>query len=65
MHFLIGILVKGATVFLTNLIIGLASEKMIATSFFAIAESVAKSTKTEADDAWLKALKESYEGLNK
>lgn len=55
------ILTKGLTTFLTKLLISVASEKMVAYSFFKIAEAVAKSTATKHDDEWVAKLKASYE----
>ena len=46
MPFIIGLVVRGATAFLTRLLVTLASEQMIAWAFFKVAESVVKSTKT-------------------
>lgn len=54
------ILIKGITSFLTKLLLGAASEKMIAHTFFTIAEAVARSTATKHDDEWVKQLKASY-----
>ena len=51
---------KGATLFLTQLLTSLASEKMIEWAFFQIAEAVVKSTATPQDDAWLQKIKELY-----
>ena len=60
MPFIIGLFTKGATLFLTQLLTSLASEKMIEWAFFQIAESVVKSTNTPQDDAWLNKIKEIY-----
>ena len=60
MPLLIGLLTKGATLFLTKLLTSLASEKMIEWAFFQIAEAVVKSTATSQDDAWLQKIKELY-----
>ncbi|MGL5729141.1 MAG: hypothetical protein ACRCYD_14975 [Plesiomonas sp.] len=61
MPFIVGMFTKGATLFLTNLLTSLASEKMIEWAFFKVAESVVKSTATPQDDEWLKKIKEMYE----
>lgn len=60
MPFVIGLIVKGLTAFLTRLLVTLASEQMIAWAFFKVAESVVKSTKTPQDDAWLEKVREVY-----
>lgn len=60
MSFLIGMFTRGATKFLTKLLVSLASEKMIEWAFFKVAESVVKSTKTPQDDAWLEKIREVY-----
>ena len=60
MSFIIGLFTKGATLFLTQLLTSLASEKMIEWAFFKVAESVVKSTNTPQDDAWLDKIKEVY-----
>lgn len=60
MPLLIGLFTKGATLFLTQLLTSLASEKMIEWAFFKVAESVVKSTNTPQDDAWLDKIKEVY-----
>lgn len=54
---------KGLTVFLTKLLTSLATEKVISYTFFKVAEAVAKSTKTTADDEWVAKVKASYEEL--
>lgn len=61
MPFVIGLVVKGLTAFLTRLLVTLASEQMIAWAFFKVAESVVKSTKTTKDDAWLEKVREVYQ----
>lgn len=61
MGFVIGLLVKGLTAFLTRLLVTLASEQMIAWAFFRVAESVVKSTKTTKDDEWLEKVREVYQ----
>lgn len=61
MPFVIGLLVKGLTAFLTRLLVTLASEQMIAWAFFKVAESVVKSTKTAKDDEWLEKVREVYQ----
>lgn len=61
MPFVIGLLVKGLTAFLTRLLVALASEQMIAWAFFKVAESVVKSTKTTKDDEWLEKVREVYQ----
>lgn len=61
MGFVIGLVVKGLTAFLTRLLVTLASEQMIAWTFFKVAESVAKSTKTTKDDEWLEKVREVYQ----
>ena len=60
MPFIIGLFTKDATLFLTQLLTSLASEKMIEWAFFQIAEAVVKSTATPQDDAWLQKIKELY-----
>lgn len=62
MPLLISLFTKGATLFLTQLLTSLASEKMIEWAFFKVAESVVKSTNTPQDDAWLDKIKEVYAG---
>ena len=61
MPFVIGLVVKGATAFLTRLLVVLASEQMIAWAFFKVAEGVVKSTKTDKDDQWLEKVREVYQ----
>ena len=61
MGFVIGLVVKGLTAFLTRLLVTLASEQMIAWAFFKVAESVVKSTKTAKDDEWLEKVREVYQ----
>ena len=61
MSFVIGLVVRGATTFLTRLLVTLASEQMIAWAFFKVAESVVKSTKTAKDDEWLEKVREVYQ----
>ena len=61
MPFVIGLVVRGATAFLTRLLVALASEQMIAWVFFRVAESVVKSTKTDKDDEWLEKVREVYQ----
>ena len=61
MPFVIGLVVKGLTAFLTRLMVTLASEQMIAWAFFKVAESVVKSTKTTKDDEWLEKVREVYQ----
>lgn len=61
MPFVIGLVVKGLTAFLTRLLVALASEQMIAWAFFKVAESVVKSTKTAKDDEWLEKVREVYQ----
>ena len=61
MGFVIGLVVKGLTAFLTRLLVALASEQMIAWAFFKVAESVVESTKTPQDDAWLEKVREVYQ----
>lgn len=61
MPFVIGLVVKGLTAFLTRLLVTLASEQMIAWAFFKVAESVVKSTKTAKDDEWLEKVREVYQ----
>jgi len=61
MGFVIGLVVKGLTAFLTRLLVTLASEQMIAWAFFKVAESVVKSTKTPQDDEWLEKVREVYQ----
>lgn len=61
MGFVIGLVVKGLTAFLTRLLVTLASEQMIAWAFFKVAESVVKSTRTTKDDEWLEKVREVYQ----
>jgi hypothetical protein len=61
MPFVIGLIVKGLTAFLTRLLVTLASEQMIAWAFFKVAEGVVKSTKTAKDDEWLEKVREVYQ----
>lgn len=61
MGFVIGLVVKGLTAFLTRLLVTLASEQMIAWAFFKVAESAVKSTKTTKDDEWLEKVREVYQ----
>lgn len=61
MPLVIGLVVRGATAFLTRLLVTLASEQMIAWAFFKVAESVVKSTKTTKDDEWLEKVREVYQ----
>lgn len=61
MPFVIGLVVKGLTAFLTRLLVTLASEQMIAWAFFKVAESVVRSTKTPQDDEWLEKVREVYQ----
>lgn len=61
MPFVIGLVVRGATAFLTRLLVALASEQMIAWAFFRVAESVVKSTKTAKDDEWLEKVRQVYQ----
>lgn len=61
MPFIIGLIVKGLTAFLTRLLVSLASEQMIAWAFFRVADAVVKSTKTQKDDEWLKKIREVYQ----
>lgn len=63
MNFLATALVKGGTAFLTKLIMSVASEKMIAYTFFKLVEAIAKCTSTKHDDEWAKRLKEQYEDI--
>ena len=60
MPLITGLVVRGATAFLTRLLVALASEQMIAWAFFKVAESVVKSTKTDKDDQWLEKVREVY-----
>lgn len=62
MPFVIGLVVKCLTSFLTRLLVTLASEQMIAWAFFKVAESVVKSTKTTKDDEFLIKIKDLYNG---
>lgn len=62
MPFVIGLVVKGLTAFLTRLLVTLASEQMIAWAFFKVAECVVKSTKTTKDDEFLIKIKDLYNG---
>lgn len=61
MPFVIGLVIKGVTAFLTRLLVTLASEQMIAWAFFKVAEGVVKSTKTTKDDEWLEKVREMYQ----
>lgn len=61
MPFIVGLVVKGLTAFLTRLLVSLASEQMIAWAFFKVAESVVRSTKTTKDDEWLEKVREVYQ----
>lgn len=61
MPLITGLVVRGATAFLTRLLVALASEQMIAWAFFRVAESVVKSTKTTKDDQWLEKVREVYQ----
>lgn len=61
MPFIVGLVVRGLTAFLTRLLVSLASEQMIAWAFFRVAESVVKSTKTAKDDEWLEKVREVYQ----
>ena len=61
MPFVIGLVVKGLTAFLTRLLVTLASEQMIAWAFFKVAESVVRSTKTAKDDEWLEKVRDVYQ----
>ena len=61
MPLITGLVVRGATAFLTRLLVTLASEQMIAWAFFKVAESVVKSTKTNKDDEWLEKVREVYQ----
>lgn len=61
MPFVIGLVVRGLTAFLTRLLVTLASEQMIAWAFFKVAESVVNSTKTAKDDEWLEKVREVYQ----
>ena len=61
MPLITGLIVRGATAFLTRLLVALASEQMIAWAFFKVAESVVKSTKTDKDDQWLEKVREVYQ----
>ena len=61
MPFVIGLVVKGLTAFLTRILVTLASEQMIAWAFFKVAECVVKSTKTDKDDEWLEKVREVYQ----
>lgn len=61
MPFIVGLIVKGLTAFLTRLLVSLASEQMIAWVFFKVADVVVKSTATDKDDQWLEKLREVYQ----
>lgn len=52
----IGILVK----FLTNLVMAMCSEKLLAWVFFTVANKFAALTKTTMDDEWLAQLQQTY-----
>lgn len=61
MSFIVGLIVKGLTAFLTRLLVSLASEQMIAWVFFKVADVVVRSTATSKDDEWLEKLREVYQ----
>lgn len=61
MPFIVGLVVRGLTAFLTRLLVSLASEQMIAWAFFKVAESVVRSTRTAKDDEWLEKVREVYQ----
>ena len=60
MGVIVGLLIKGSTVFLTQLLTKIASQEMIEWAFFKVAESVVKSTQTDNDDQWLQKIEEVY-----
>ena len=60
MGVILGLLIKGSTVFLTQLLTSMASQEMIEWAFFKVAESVVKSTATDKDDEWLAKIEEVY-----
>lgn len=60
MGVIVGLLIKGSTVFLTQLLTKIASQEMIEWAFFKVAESVVKSTQTDKDDQWLQKIEEVY-----
>ena len=60
MGVIVGLLIKGSTVFLTKLLTKIASQEMIEWAFFKVAESVVKSTQTDKDDQWLQKIEEVY-----
>lgn len=61
MPFIVGLIVKGLTAFLTRLLLSVVSEQMLAWMFFTIAGWLVKSTKTAKDDEWLEKLREVYQ----
>ena len=60
MGVIVGLLIKGSTVFLTQLLTKIASQEMIEWAFFKVAESVVRSTQTDKDDQWLQKIEEVY-----
>lgn len=57
---IVSLLLKGLMGFGAKLLATMASEKMIEWAFFKIADSVASSTQTTHDDAWVAQVKELY-----
>ena len=57
---LLNIFVTVLIKFVTNVIMSIASEKMLEFMFFKLAEKLASKTATTVDDEWVKALRESY-----
>ena len=53
-------LLKGLFTVGTNLLVSMASEKVIEWAFFYFGEKIVKSTKTPHDDAFLESIKENY-----
>ena len=53
----LGVLVK----FGTNMVLSLASEKMLEYVFFSVAGKLVAKTETKVDDEWLEQLKLSYQ----
>jgi len=63
MNFLINILIKAGTSFLVKLMTAFATEQMFSYTIFRLFKAVAKSTKTEEDDAWVAKMEEAYKNL--
>lgn len=63
MSFLINLLIKGGTAFLVKLMTAFATEQMFSYTIFALFKAVAKSTKTQEDDAWVEKMEQAYKNL--